>query len=52
MRDADAMRGARGSAWLLAVTTLVVAAVGLVLLVWDWSTPVPRGFSGSGGSTG
>ena len=33
MRDADAMRGARGSAWLLAVTTLVVAAVGLVLLV-------------------
>ena len=46
------MRRARWSAWLLAVTTLVVAAVGLALLVWDWSTPVPRGYFGIRGFYG
>jgi hypothetical protein len=52
MRDANAMRGARGPAWLLAVTTLVAAAAGLALLGWDWSTPVPRGFFGIRGFYG
>ncbi len=52
MRDANAMRGARGPARLLAVTTLAVAAVGLALLVWDWSAPVPRGFFGIRGFDG
>ena len=46
------VRWARWPAWLLAVTTLVVAAVGLALLVWDWSTPVPRGFFGIRGFYG
>ncbi len=47
------MRWACRSAWLLWAATLVVAAVGLALMVWDWSTPVPggsfgvRGFSGA-----
>jgi hypothetical protein len=48
----SAMRWARRSAWLLWATTLVVAAVGLALLVWDWSTPVPGGFFGVRGFTG
>jgi hypothetical protein len=37
---------------LLWAATLVVAAVGLALLVWDWSTPVPNGFFGVRGFTG
>jgi hypothetical protein len=37
---------------LLSAATLVVAAAGLALLVWDWSTPVPRGFFGVRGFTG
>ena len=45
-------RWARRSASLLWAATLVVAAMGLAVMVWDWSTPVPggsfvvRGFSG------
>jgi hypothetical protein len=46
------MRWARRSAWLLSVTTLVVTAIGLALLVWDWSTPVPRGSFGVRGFSG
>ncbi len=46
------MRWVRKSAWLLWAATLVVAAVGLALLVWDWSTPVPRGFFGVRGFSG
>jgi hypothetical protein len=34
------------------VTTLVVAAIGLALLVWDWSTPVPSGSFGVRGFSG
>jgi hypothetical protein len=46
------MRWSRRSAWLLWAMTLVVAAAGLALLVWDWSTPVPGGFFGFRGFTG
>ncbi len=46
------MRWARRSAWLLSVTTLVVTAIGLALLVWDWSTPVPSGSFGVRGFSG
>jgi len=46
------MRRVRGSAWLLWAATLVVAAVGLALLVWDWSTPVPTGSFGVRGFSG
>ena len=40
------MRWARRSAWLLGAATLVLAAAGLALMAWDWSTPGPRGFFG------
>jgi hypothetical protein len=50
--DVSAMRWAHRSAWLLSVVTLVVAAVGLALLVWDWRVPLPRGFFGIRGFTG
>ncbi len=46
------MRWARRSAWLLSVTTLVVTAIGLALLVWDWSTPAPSGSFGVRGFSG
>ena len=46
------MRWARRSAWLLSVTTLMVTAIGLALLVWDWSTPVPSGSFGVRGFSG
>ena len=46
------MRWARRSAWLLSVTTLVITAIGLALLVWDWSTPVPSGSFGVRGFSG
>ncbi|MGD0928857.1 MAG: histidine kinase [Streptosporangiaceae bacterium] len=46
------IRWARRSAVLLYGTTLAVAAVGLALLVWDWSTPVPAGFFGVRGFSG
>ncbi len=46
------MRWVRRSTWLLWAATLVVAAVGLALLVWDWSTPVPRGSFGIRGFSG
>jgi len=46
------MRSARGPAWSLGILTLVVAAVGLALMVWDWSAPVPAGFFGIRGFTG
>ena len=52
MTDVSAMRWAHRSAWLLSVVTLVVAAVGLALLVWDWRVPLPRGFFGIRGFTG
>jgi hypothetical protein len=42
----------RRSGWLLWAATLVVAAVGLALLVWDWPTPVPRGSFGVRGFSG
>jgi hypothetical protein len=34
------MRWARRSAWLMGAATLVIAAAGLALMAWDWSTPV------------
>jgi hypothetical protein len=37
---------------VLWAATLVVAAVGLALLVWDWSTPVPKGSFGIRGFSG
>src|SRR5579859_2058233 len=40
------MRWARRSASLLGAATLVIAAAGLALMAWDWSTPVPKGFFG------
>ena len=46
------MRWARRSAWLLGAATLVIAAAGLALMAWDWSTPVPRGFFGIRGFAG
>jgi signal transduction histidine kinase len=46
------MRWARRLAWSLWVLTLVIAAIGLALLVWDWSTPTPAGFFGIRGFTG
>ena len=46
------MRWARRSAWLLWAATLVVAAMGLALLIWDWSAPVPAGFFGIRGFDG
>ncbi len=46
------MRWGRRSAWLLGAATLVIAAAGLALLVWDWSAPVPRGFFGIRGFYG
>ena len=46
------MRWACRSAWLLWAATLVVAAVGLALMVWDWSTPVPGGSFGVRGFSG
>jgi hypothetical protein len=53
MRNANAMREAPRSAWLLLpAATLMVAAAGLALLVWDWSTAVPRGFFGIRGFYG
>ena len=46
------MRSARRAAWSLWILTLVVAAVGLALMVWDWSAPVPAGFFGIRGFAG
>jgi signal transduction histidine kinase len=46
------MRWARRPAWLLSSLTLAVTAVGLALLVWDWSTPVPSGSFGVRGFSG
>jgi hypothetical protein len=37
---------------LLWAATLVVAAAGLALLIWDWSTPVPKGSFGVRGFSG
>ena len=37
---------------MLSVTTLMVTAIGLALLVWDWSTPVPSGSFGVRGFSG
>jgi hypothetical protein len=37
---------------LLGAATLVVAAAGLVLMVWDWPTPVPGGSFGVRGFSG
>jgi hypothetical protein len=45
-------RWARRSAWLLWTVTLVVAAAGLALMVWDWRTPVPSGSFGVRGFSG
>ena len=46
------MRWARRLARSLWVLTLVIAAIGLALVVWDWSTPTPAGFFGIRGFTG
>ena len=43
---------ARSLAWLLWAITLTIAAAGLALMIWDWSTPVPRGFFGIRGFAG
>jgi hypothetical protein len=45
-------RWARRSAWLLWAVTLVIAAAGLALMVWDWPTPVPSGSFGVRGFSG
>ena len=45
-------RWARRSASLLWAATLVVAAMGLAVMVWDWSTPVPGGSFGVRGFSG
>jgi hypothetical protein len=37
---------------LLGAGTLVIAAAGLALMAWDWSTPVPKGFFGIRGFAG
>jgi len=37
---------------LLGAATLVIAAAGLALMAWDWSTPVPKGFFGIRGFPG
>jgi hypothetical protein len=50
--DVSASRWVRRSAWLLWAATIVVAAVGLALLVWDWPTPVPTGSFGVRGFSG
>jgi hypothetical protein len=52
MRNANALRAAPRSAWLLPAATLILAGAGLALLAWDWSTPVPRGFFGIRGMYG
>jgi signal transduction histidine kinase len=46
------MPSARRPAWSLWILTLVIAAIGLSLLVWDWSTPVPSGSFGVRGFSG
>ncbi len=46
------MRWACRSGWLLGTATLVIAAAGLALMAWDWSTPVPKGFFGIRGFAG
>ena len=43
---------ARRPAWLLWAITLMIAAAGLALMVWDWPAPVPRGFFGIRGFAG
>jgi hypothetical protein len=48
----SAMRWACRSGWLLWAATLVVAAVGLALMVWDWPAPVPSGSFGVRGFNG
>ncbi len=50
--DVSAMRSVRRAGWLLWAATLVIAAIGLALLVWDWPTPVPRGSFGVRGFSG
>ena len=37
---------------MLGAATLVIAAAGLALMAWDWSTPVPKGFFGIRGFAG
>jgi hypothetical protein len=37
---------------LLGAATLMIAAAGLALMAWDWSTPVPKGFFGIRGFAG
>jgi signal transduction histidine kinase len=44
------VRAARLAGSLLAATTFLVAAAGLALMAWDWSTPVPAGYFGFRGS--
>ena len=46
------MRSVRRLAWSLWILTLVFTAIGLTLLVWDWSAPVPAGFFGIRGFSG
>jgi signal transduction histidine kinase len=46
------MRTTRRAAWSLWILTLVIAAIGLSLLVWDWAAPVPAGFFGIRGFNG
>jgi len=44
------VRAARLVGSLLAATTFLVTVAGLVLMAWDWSTPVPAGYFGFRGS--
>jgi len=46
MVDAGATRRAMSAA------SLVLAAAGLALMVWNWSAPVPSGFFGIRGFAG
>ena len=52
MVDAGATRGAHWPAWVMSAASLVLAAAGLALMVWDWSAPVPSGFFGIRGFDG
>jgi hypothetical protein len=52
MVDAGATRRAHWPAWVMSAASLVLAAAGLALMVWNWSAPVPSGFFGIRGFAG
>ena len=52
MVDAGATRRAHWPARVVSAASLVLAAAGLALMVWNWSAPVPSGLFGIRGFTG